>query len=47
METQKAHHIGEGLNPPYQFPDMAVEDKPHVMGSLSSTDLITMPEITP
>jgi hypothetical protein len=20
--TQKAHHMGEGRNPPYQFPDM-------------------------
>lgn len=39
--TQKTHHMSEGLNPPYPFPDMAVEDKPHMMSFLSSTDLLS------
>lgn len=33
----------EGFNPPYQFPDTALEDKPHMMGSLSSKDFFAMP----
>jgi len=30
---------------PYQFPDMAVEDKSHMMGFLSSTVFFAMPAI--